>query len=162
MTDDFAGLKRTFYYNGAVFETNRRALSDAFTMMKKAHQDPDMMIKAYRKDFVFKSDRAWDIMEDMRKVYEAEGNFGRMIQLDTATRLKQLGQFKWMRYGMTGMVFPDVFTSTHLAHYLSRTRAYDDVFSDKGFADWTEIFKAERTHYKSMFCLLYTSDAADE
>tara|TARA_A100000172_G_scaffold38582_1_gene23529 strand:+ start:1784 stop:5935 length:4152 start_codon:yes stop_codon:yes gene_type:complete len=151
MTDDFAGLKRTFYYNGAVFETNRRALSDAFTMMKKAHQDPDMMIKAYRKDFVFKSDRAWDIMEDMRKVYEAEGNFGRMIQLDTATRLKQLGQFKWMRYGMTGMVFPDVFTSTHLAHYLSRTRAYDDVFSDKGFADWTEIFKAERTHYKSMF-----------
>ncbi len=151
MTDDFAGLKRTFYYNGAVFETNRRALSDAFTMMKKAHQDPDMMIKAYRKDFVFKSDRAWDIMEDMRKVYEAEGNFGRMIQLDTATRLKQLGQFKWMRYGMTGMVFPDVFTSTHLAHYLSRTRAYDDVFSDKGFADWTEIFKAERNHYKSMF-----------
>ena len=151
MTDDFAGLKRTFYYNGAVFETNRRALSDAFTMMKKAHQDPDMMIKAYRKDFVFKSDRAWDIMEDMRKVYEAEGNYGRMIQLDTATRLKQLGQFKWMRYGMTGMVFPDVFTSTHLAHYLSRTRAYDDVFSDKGFADWTEIFKAERDHYKSMF-----------
>ena len=149
--DDFAGLKRTFYYNGAVFETNRRALSDAFTMMKKAHQDPDMMVKAYRKDFVFKTDRAWDIMEDMRKIYEAEGNYGRMLQLDTAVRLKQLGQFKWMRYGMTGMVFPDVFTSTHLAHYLSRTRAYDDVFSDKGFADWTEIFKAEKDHYKSMF-----------
>jgi len=149
--DDFQGLKRTIYYNGAVFETNRRALHDAFHMMKKAHKDPDMMIKAYRKDFVFKGDKAWDIMEDMRAVWEAEGNTGKIIQYDIARGLKQLGAHPAMRYGMTGMVFPDVFTSTHLAHYLSRVRAYDDVFSEFGFADWKKINIAEKKHYSKFF-----------
>ena len=149
--DDFEGLRRTFYYNGAVFETNRRALNDAFVMMKKAHKDPDMMIKAYRKDFVFKGDKAWDIMEDMRKLWEAEGNNGKIIQYDIAKGLKQLGAHPAMRYGMTGMVFPDVFTSTHLAHYLSRVRAYDDVFSEFGFADWKKIHIAEKNHYSKFF-----------
>ncbi len=149
--DEFEGLKRTLYYNGAVFETNRRALHDAFQMMKKAHKDPDMMIKAYRKDFVFQGDKTWDIMEDMRALWEKEGNFGKIVQYDMAKGLKQLGAHPAMRYGMTGMVFPDVFTSTHLAHYLSRVRAYDDVFSDLGFAKWEAIHAAETNHYKTLF-----------
>ena len=150
-TDGFEGLKRTFYYNGSVFETNRRAIHDAFEMMKKAHKDPDMMIKAYRKDFVFQEDKAWDIMEDMRKVWEAEGNTGKLVQYDMARGLKQLAAHPAMRYGMTGMVFPDVFTSTHLAHYLSRVRAYDDVFSEFGYAKWDVIKTAEAEHYKRFF-----------
>ena len=149
--DNFEGLKRTLYYNGAVFETNRRALDDAFKMMKKAHKDPEMMIKAYRKDFVFKEDKAWSIMEDMRDVWEAEGNYGKVAQYDIARGLKQLAAHPHLRYGMTAMVFPDVFTSTHLAHYLSRTRAYDDVFSEFGFADWTKIHAAEKKHYAKFF-----------
>ena len=149
--DGFEGLKRTFYYNGAVFETNRRALTDAFTMMKKAHKDPDMMVKAYRKDFVFKGEKAWDIMDQMRPVYEQEGNWGRLMQLDGARLMKQLGQAPFMRYGMTGMVFPDVFTTTHLAHNLSRVKAYDDVFSEFGYADMTKIFDAEKKHYANFF-----------
>ena len=76
--DDFEGFKRTMYYNGAVFETNKRALHDAFKMMKKANKDPEFMTKAYRKDFVFKEDKTWEIMEDMRPVWEAEGNIGRV------------------------------------------------------------------------------------
>ena len=151
VADDFEGLKRTFYANGAMFETNRRALHDAYQMMKKAHKDPEMMIKAYRRDFVFQEDKAWNIMEDMRLVWEAEGNYGKILQYDVARGLKQLGAHPAMRYGMTGMVFPDVFTSTHLAHYLSRIRAYDDVFSEFGFADWSKIKIAEAEHYKKFF-----------
>ena len=150
-TDNFEGLKRTFYANGAIFETNRRALHDAFQMMKKAHKDPDMMIKTYRKDFVFQEDKTWDIMESMRMVWEAEGNYGKLIQYDIARGLKQLGAHPALRYGMTGMVFPDVFTTTHLAHYLSRIKAYDDVFSEFGFADWNKIKIAEAEHYKKFF-----------
>ena len=51
LADDFEGFKRTMYYNGAVFETNRRALDNAFKMMKKAHKDPKSAMKVYRKDF---------------------------------------------------------------------------------------------------------------
>ena len=149
--DGFEGLKRTMYYNGAVFETNKRALSDAFKMMKKANADPEFMTKAYRKDFVFKEDTSWEIMKDMRPVWEAEGNVGRVAQYDMAVTLRDMSKMKALRYGMTGMVFTDVFSQVHLAHYLSRMRAYDDVFTEFGYADWKKIAKAEKIHYDSMF-----------
>jgi maltose-binding protein MalE len=97
------------------------------------------MMKSYRKDFVFKSDKTWDIMEDMRAVWEQEGNWGRIYQYDMAKNLNDMSKVSWLRYGMTGMVFDDVFSNVHLAHYLSRVRAYDDVFSEFGFADWKKI-----------------------
>ncbi len=151
VTDDFEGLKRTVYHYGSVYETNRRALSDGFEMMKKAHKDPDMMIKAYRKDFTFQADKKWDIMNEMRAGWEVEGDWGHIVQHDLASGLKDLGRHPALRYGMTGLVFPDAYTSTMLAHYLSRVRAYDDVFSEFGFADWTKIHQAEAMHYKNFF-----------
>ena len=150
-TDGYEGLKRTVYAYGGIFETNRRALHDGFEMMKKAHKDPDMMIKAYRKDFTFQADKKWDIMEEMRGAWEVEGDYGKIIQHDAASLLKDLGRHPALRYGMTGLVFPDAYTSTMLAHYLSRVRAYDDVFSEFGFADWTKIHAAEAEHYKRFF-----------
>ena len=149
--DGFEGFKRTIFYNGAIKETNRRAIKDAYEMMKKAHKDPEMMVKTYRKDFVFKVDKTWELMEDMRPIYEKQGNYARLYQLDLVIAMKQLGAHPALRYGMTGMVFPDVFASTHMAHNMSRVRAYDDVFSDKGFADFAEILKAEKKHYDNMF-----------
>ena len=149
--DDFEGFKRSMYYNGAVFETNRRALRDAFKMMKKANNDPEFMMKAYRKDFIFQEDKAWDIMEDMRPVWEAEGNYGKIVQYDMAKNLRDMSKISALRYGMTGMVFTDRFSQVHIGHYISRVRAYDDVFSEFGFADWKKILKAEKKHYSEMF-----------
>ena len=148
---DMDGILRTIYYNGAVWETNRRALTDAFEMMKKTNQDPTAMLSAFRKDYVFKTDKAWDIMEDVAKLYEKDGNWGRSYQLKTAATLTQMSKMKGLRYGMTAMVFPDVFTNTHNAHYYSRVKAYEDVFSEYGFADWKKIFEAEKKHYKNFF-----------
>ena len=149
--DGFEGVKRTLYYNGALFETNRRALADALTMMKKAHKDPEMMIKAYRKDFQFQSAAEWDIADGMRKAWEAEGDWGHMIQHDIASGLRDLGQHPAMRYGMTGLVFPDAYTSTMLAQHLARVRAYDDVFSELGYFKRSNILVAEAKHYRRLF-----------
>ena len=151
--DAFEGLKRTFYYHGAMMQTNQRAVKDAYRMMKKAHKDPELMIKAYRKDFTggALNDPRWQILEDMRPVWEQSEDYGRILQYDAAKTLRDLGTHPALRYGMTAMVFPDVFTWTHIATYLSRMRAYDDVFSEFGFADWTKIIDAEKKHYKTMF-----------
>ena len=155
VTGNFDGLRRTIYYNGAVWETNRRALTDAYQMMKRTHKDPTTMMAQFRKDFVFKTDKAWDIMEDMAKLYEIDGNWGRAYQLKTAVRLKQIAGMSGLRYGMTAMVFPDVFTTTHLAHYLSRARAYDDVFSEFGSTygklAQDKLLAAEKMHYDTLF-----------
>lgn len=148
---DMDNVLKTLYYNGAVWETNRRALTDAFEMMKKVNQDPTAMLSAFRKDYVFKTDKAWDIMEDVAKLYEKDGNWGRAYQLKTAATLTQMSKMKGLRYGMTAMVFPDVFTNTHNAHYYSRVKAYEDVFSEFGYADWEKIFEAEKIHYNNFF-----------
>jgi len=149
--DDFEGFRHATYYHGAVWETNRRALNDSWKMMKKANADPEAMMQSFRKDFVFKEDAAWDIIEDMRPVWEAEGNVGRLYQYDMAKTMRDMSKVSWMRYGMTGMVFSDVFAQVHLAHYLSRMRAYDDVFSEFGYADFKKIAIAEKKHYDSLF-----------
>ena len=151
VTGNVEGIKRTLYYNSAVFETNRRALTDAFRMMKKTHSDPKAMMNTYRKDFVFKTDKSWDIMEDMVKVYEKEGNWGRAYQYKIASTLKQMAGMKWLRFGMTGMVFPDVFTNTHLATYLSRVNAYADIMADQGFPNLKMLKQAEAENYAKYF-----------
>mgnify|MGYP003132744603 CR=1 FL=1 len=151
LTGEWDGLKATFYYNGAIFETNRRALNDAFHMMKRAHKDPQTMMKAYRKDFIVQESKSWDILDSMRPVWESEGNWGRVTQYDVAKLMRDLGEHPALRYGMTGMVFPDVFSQVHLAHYLSRTRAYSDVFSEFGYIKPGAIEAAEAKHYKEMF-----------
>ena len=99
-------------------------------MMKKAHKDPELMVKTYRKDFIYREDKNMGILEDMRLVWEKEGNWGRILQFDMAKTMHDMAKHPAMRYGMTGMVFPDTFTNTHIAHWLSRVRAYDDVFAE--------------------------------
>ena len=151
--DGFTSFKRTMYYHGALFETNRRALTDAWTMIKKSHKDPELMLKAYRKDLKFKkTDTAkWDIIDQMSPVWEADGNVGRLSQLNTVEFLKNLSKAPWNRYGMSALTGPDAFAWTHVAHQLSRIRAYGEVFEEFGFADWKKILVAEKKHYKEFF-----------
>jgi len=150
-TGDFDAFKRAAYYYGSTWETNRRALVDAWQMMRKAHKDPEMMIKAYRKDFQLKSSKEWDIAEGVRELWKQNGDVGHALQYDTAKLITNLSKHPAMRYGMTGLVFPDAYTNTMLATYISRMKAYDDVFSEFGFADWKKIKIAEKEHYARMF-----------
>ena len=151
VTGNLEGLKRTIYYNGAIFETNRRAIIDGFQMMKKTHLDPKAMMNTYRKDFVFKQDASWEILDGVAELWKKQNQWGKAYQYQMASRLQQFANMRWARVGMTGMVFPDVFTNTHLAHYISRLKAYDDVFSEFGFADWKKIEIAEKKHYDKFF-----------
>ena len=155
ITGNIEGVRRTLYYNGAIWETNRRAITDAFQMMKKTHKDPTTMLQNFRKDYVFKTDKAWDILDNVAKIWEQQGNWGRAYQYRMASTLKQLGGMKGLRYGMTAMVFPDVFTNTHLADYLTRVKAYEEVFNEFGstFGDIAQkkLQIAEQKHYQSFF-----------
>jgi len=148
---NFDGLRRTVYYHGAVWETNRRALTDAFSQMKRAHKDPDSMLKIYRKDFRLRADKTKKILEEMRGVYEADGNVGMLKQIDLAIAMNSIAKIPGLRYGMTALVFPDAYTSSLLGTYVTRMRAYDEVFYEFGFPDWTRIKTAEKRIAQQMF-----------
>ena len=148
---DINAIRQTLYYHGAVQETQRRAITDAFKMMKKVHKDPDLMLKAYRKDFVFEGNKTWGIVDKMQSVYRQDKDWGNWYQIEQARRLTELGQWAPMRYGMTGLSMADAYTSTNMAHYLSRMRAYDEVFSELGQFNKKAIEIAEAKHYATMF-----------
>ena len=145
------GLKRTLYYNTSLFETNKRALTDAYRMLKKVNNDPKALLSAARKDFVFRTDKEWNILEDYIKVAEKEGNWGKAYQFKVMSNLKQLAGMKAMRYGMTGLVFPDVYTGSHVATQISRMNAYTDVLADQGFPNMKMLKQAELENYKNYF-----------
>jgi len=153
LADDFEGLKRSLYYHGAIFETNRRALRDAWRMMKRVHKEPDIMQKAIRKDFTFKQQQELNILDEMLPLWKAQNNVGKIAQYNTIQTLHKLASYPWARYGMTGMAGADAWTSTYIATYMSRLRAYDDVFSANLDPELFEdlLLKAEKKHYKAMF-----------
>ena len=162
LTEDFEGLRRSFYYHGAVYETNRRALKDMWTTIKKVNNNPDSMLDGFRKDFVFKEESSWDILENMRDVWVKDNDFGRVVQYDTAKLLKDWSKSRYARYGMTGMMGVDAFTNTHIATHMSRLRAYDDVFTKHNHVTPKLLESAEKKHYRTMFDKtgLLTDDAA--
>tara|TARA_R100000152_G_C6781853_1_gene217358 strand:+ start:3993 stop:8282 length:4290 start_codon:yes stop_codon:yes gene_type:complete len=153
-TDNFEGIRQFSYLNGALYETNRRALDDGLRLMAKAHNDPDFALRAYRKDFAIKSDKEFAITKEMRDVWIKDGKVGNVILSDISELFHSMAKMKGLRYGMTGLVFPDAFTNTMQSHWLSRVRAFDDVFSEYGYTDkkiWSQIRKAERKHHGNMF-----------
>ena len=125
-------IRRTIYFHGAVFETNRRALKHAFRIMKQAHKDPDNLLKAYRKDFRIKEDNVKDVLVNMRKVYEKDNNFGALWQIDTAINIHEIGRIPAARYGLTGLMFPDAYASDMIGTYAARMKAYDEVLYEFG------------------------------
>ena len=149
------GLRRTIYFHSAVFETNRRALTDSFRMMKKVHKDPEALARAARKDFVVKRNQTKSILEDMYKVYEKDGNYGMLKQLDLAFGLNDIGQIPALRWGMTGLVAPDAYANTVLATYVARMKAYDEVLYEFGAVEgelaMKKLAEAEARLSKEMF-----------
>ena len=155
-SDDFVGLRGALYYHGAMYETNKRAITQSWRAMKRAWQDPDTMLEAMtRPDFQFKlkaqDDEIFSILDDTAKIWEKENNWGRLLQYGYSKNMKSLGEWNAARYGMIGMVGPDKFADIHSAHLLSRIMAYDDVISDLGFPDLKALRIAEKKHYANFF-----------
>ena len=148
---DWNKLKRSMYYYGGVGETNRRILKESWTAMKKVWKDPDAMIAARRTDMLQANTVDWDVLEGVREQWLQEGNWGRVFQHDAARQLYDLSRWAPMRIGMTVLQGADAGLNAAMATYLSRLRAYDDVFTKAGKTDFESLLKAEKKNYSKYF-----------
>ena len=148
---NFNNLKRSMYYYGGVMETNRRIIKDAWNMAKKSWKDPDAMLKAARADMVQQETIDWTVLENIRDVWEESGEWGKVAQLDVARVMYDLSRWAPFRVGMVGLTAADAGLSAATATYVSRLRAYDDVFSKYGKVDIDNLRKAEKKHYDGIF-----------
>ena len=144
-------VQRTMYANGAFYETNSRALSFAYDLMKKAHKNPEELLKAARKDLVIVDKKKFGILDKMVSTWEKEGNVGKLIMYNMSKLISDMSLHPALRIGTTGLTFPDQFTNSTMATHISRLRAYDDIFTEFGYADKLKIKEAEALNYTKSF-----------
>jgi len=144
-------FKHFAYFNGALFETNRRAIDDAIKMFKNVRTDPNKYLSAQRRDFIMAADTKQAIIDQIRPEWERTGAWGKIIQSNISSLLHDLGHHPAIRFGKDLMAPVDTFANVHKAHYISRWRAYQEVFEEKGFSDWTAMKLAESRYYSTMF-----------
>ena len=148
--------ERAIYLHSSMFETSRRAFNHMTERMAKVHSDPDAMMKAIRKDYVIEEDNAYKIIDDYSEQWEKNGDTWNQFYWGWAKLNRSVSRMKWMRTGMTGMAGVDAYTDTFMATYVSRVRAYDEVFGKFGKTlDPVEFQKklknAEEINYRTMF-----------
>lgn len=146
---DIEPLKKAFYYHGAVFETQKRALQDGLQRIKTTHQDYDFMMSQIRKDYVIEDVKEWDMLETIAAARQNDRGF--QFQYNWAKTNRDVSRMKWMRTGMTGMSGVDAYGDTVIATHMSRLRAYDDVFTKHGKVTPELLAEAERANYSRMF-----------
>ena len=132
-TGDINNLRKQAYLYGAVLETNRHALKDAWRMMKKVHNDPKAMLKAYRKDYVVKQDKQLDFVKNASKKWAREGQKGKEFQYNMVMNLHNLASHPYMKLPLTAMTGVDSYVNTMMAHYWSRAKAYEEIGNKYGW-----------------------------
>ena len=161
-TGDAEAVKRVNYLYGAMYETNRIAIQDAWHMMKRVHMDQKGLQKAIRKDFVVKEEKTWEAMDALAEVWKKEGNTGKVTMYNLSKQLHKIGSNRWYRGSMTIMSGIDSYTNTMLAHYWSRALAYEEIAAKHGypFTQWIDgdfgkakamMQEAEKVHYHNFF-----------
>ena len=120
-------MRRLFYVYGATNHVHQKALKYSWGRLKAVHKDPLAMMRAGRKDFMFKTLKEREIVDDVREIWKADGNWGRVYQYDAIRGMYAISKMNWSRYPMIGMTAPDAYTQMVQAHKLARIRAFDDV-----------------------------------
>lgn len=148
---DIEPIKRAMYYYGGVQETQKRALSDAISRIKRVNHDYDFMMSQIRDDYRIDTDKEWDLLDAVANQWKKDGNIGKVYQYQWLKANQAYSRMAWARSAMTGMSGVDAYTDTIQATQLSRLRAYDEVFSGAGEITPDLLAKAEKKHYSTMF-----------
>jgi hypothetical protein len=104
-----------------------------------------------RADLVGNRADVWDVLDGMSKVWEKEGDHGRLFMYNWAKLNKDLANSKWMRYGTNAMIGADAYVNSTIATHLSRFQAWEEVANAAGTFNAKTLKEAEKLHYNKMF-----------
>jgi hypothetical protein len=154
-------LQKAIYTHGSVLDIKRKAVKDAWETFKglwnngKWGNDATMDAKSLaRADLVTDyNPSVWDTLGNMEKVWEKEGNFGRLYQYKFARALYDLGNWRWFKYGTNALISADAYVQTNIASQMARSRAWEEVASIgyKGDELAKHMKEATKRAYDEMF-----------
>lgn len=154
-------LRRATYVYGSFWETNKRALGDSWDTFKRTWNngrwgnDATMDVRELaREDLVTDFEpNLWSTLADMEKVWEKDGNWGRLMQYRHARFMHDLGNWRWFKYGTNAMISADAFVQTTIASQMARARAWDEIagIGYKGSQLKDQLINAEKIAYSEAF-----------
>jgi hypothetical protein len=154
-------FRRSIHVWSAMNGTNQRALADAWQSYKglwnngKWGDDAVMDFKDLaREDLVLDyNPTIWDTLEGMEKVWEKNGDWGKLMQYRAARFMYDLGNWRWLKYGTNMMIGNDAYAQTTIAIQHARFQAYEEVIGMgyKGEQLQEQLAKAEKLAYGEMF-----------
>ena len=153
-TGDSHNLRRALYTYGAFYETNRRAMTNAWNSWKRTNDDPSAFMDLMRKDRVVAMDNEeWGLLESIAtEKWGPENNHWMNFKWNWTKANKRASEMRTMRWGTNAMIASDQYVNATLATHKARTLAYEEVFQQTGGKVNQKLLRAaEEKHYGNMF-----------
>jgi|TARA_Y100000015_G_scaffold42991_1_gene51731 hypothetical protein len=151
MHKDFKALHRSYLAYGAMNDSMSRAFSYMGQIYSKASKNVDDIAPVTRRDLLLKHEADLDLLREVAKSREAEGNWGLSYIVQQMESLSAFGKDPVVRFGPNGLISTDGFTGAMTAHSEAYFRAMEE-FVDAGKPLTRETLKpVVDKHYAKMF-----------
>ena len=148
---DFKAMRRSYLAYGAMNDSMRRGFNYMGQIYSKASKNVDDLAPVTRRDLLLKSEADLDLLREVAKSREAEGNWGLSYIVQQMESLSAFGKDPVTRFGPNGLIATDGFTGAMTAHSEAYFRAMDE-FVDAGKPLTRETLKpVVDKHYAKMF-----------
>jgi len=151
LRQDLESVQRGWMAYSAIWDTQRKALPYAGQLFMKASQNPNSVVDAARRDYIFQVEDKISAYRKIAQEQEAQGNYGLGYLIDTYENMMHMANdpvFRLIPNTFTGF---DGWTNATLANAHARFRAMSELKRLGKEAKPSEIKKLADAEYNSMF-----------
>lgn len=148
---DLESIQRGWMAYSAIWDTQKKALPYAGQLFMKASQNPNSVVDATRRDYIFQVEEKINAYRKIAQEQEAQGNYGLGYLIDTYENMMHMANdpvFRLIPNTFTGF---DGWTNATLANAHARFRAMSELKRLGKDAKPSEIKKLADAEYDSMF-----------
>ena len=148
---DFKAMQRGYLAYGAMNDSMRRAFSYMGQVYSKASKNVDELAPVTRRDLLLKQEADMDLLREVAKSREAEGNWGMSYLVQQMESQLAFSKDPVVRFGPNGLITTDGFTGAMTAHSEAYFRAMDEAVDAGTPLTREALGPIVEKHYQKMF-----------
>ena len=151
MHGDFKSLQRGYLAYGAMNDSMRRAYNYMGQIYGKASKNVDDIADVTRRDLLLKQENDMDLLREVAKSREAEGNWGLSYIVQQMESQLAFSKDPVVRFGPNGLISTDGFTGAMTAHSEAYYRAMEEAVDAGTPLTREALAPVVEKHYQKMF-----------
>jgi len=148
---DFKAMQRGYLAYGAMNDSMSRAFSYMGQVYSKASKNVDDIAPITRRDLLLKQEGDMDLLREIAKSREAEGNWGMNYIVQQMESQLAFSKDPVVRFGPNGLISTDGFTGAMTAHSEAYFRAMDEAVDAGTPLTRKALEPIVEKHYQKMF-----------